>query len=458
MSDKPLAQWYRTIIAPCTQEMTTAERGQAAVEYALIITLVSIVVIGALLLLGSAISDLFGTVSSELSELDIPQGAAASTPTPTPAPEPQPAPWEQWSEVVGRQWSRTDTDYCAGPLGEHRSFYGSEDWRDYEITVRATLFRGNGFGIYFRATQIKHANAYIFQYDPGFGGSFLYRRIVDGREQYPFAIARAPADYQWHNVEREIRIRVEGNTFTTYIDGEQVLQASHDEYTHGMVGLRTWHGAKACFHDFYITMLSPPGRDRDEQEEATPVPEEDFPRDGDDTLYDDFADGPQDGWQETPGSRWHCDEGMYCAGRWGEHRTFYGSDDWTNYVVTVQATLRYGKGFGIYFRATDIDRLNAYVFQYDPGYGGGHFLFRKVVNGREQPPFALAKAPADYQWHGVPRRVEVRVEGDSFTAIVDGGPVLQARDSTYPRGRIGLRVWSGSEACFDWVRVVPLAR
>jgi Flp pilus assembly pilin Flp len=261
-----------------------SQSGQGLVEYALILLLVGVVVGGTAYALGPSIGQVYSGLQGEL--IGGQQGAAPGpqptavgpTPTPTPTPTPQPADWSDWQVVAGKQWRVEGDSYCAGPKGDHRSFYGAENWTDYEITFKAVLNEGNGYGVYFRATNYKKANAYIFQYNPSFRakgrakgrkGAFLFRRVVKGKEQYPFAIAWAPEDYQWQDVQREIRVRVEGNTFTAYVDGEAVLQARHSEYTHGGIGLRVWNKSSACFQDFQVTFLQPPERGRED-----PIPVE----------------------------------------------------------------------------------------------------------------------------------------------------------------------------------------
>ena len=175
-------------------------------------------------------------------------------------------------------------------------------------------------------------------------------------------------------------------------------------------------------------------------------------------FFDDFEDGDTDGWFPARGDDWRIENGRYCAGRArrGEHRTFAGDPTWTDYTVTVQAELSRGPGWGVYFRATNPSRPNAYIFQYDPGYGGGAFLFRQVVGGRERSPFARVWAPSDFAWRNRVRTASVRVQGDTFTAYLDGQQVLQASHSEFKAGQIGLRKWSSSVVCFDNVTVKPL--
>ena len=158
--------------------------------------------------------------------------------------------------------------YCAGRDdgamgGEHRAFAGEETWSDYTITTRATLYwpypdrpASIGFGFYFRATHDSNGrlNAYVFQYDPGLGGAFVFRKVANDEEAGPIARSNAPRDYVWYGVEREIRVTVVGAVFTAFVDGEQVLQASDTSYPNGNIGMRTWNQAKACFNEIAVAL------------------------------------------------------------------------------------------------------------------------------------------------------------------------------------------------------------
>jgi len=163
------------------------------------------------------------------------------------------------------------------------------------------------------------------------------------------------------------------------------------------------------------------------------------------------------GWSEVKGKYWEVVNGKYQAGlpggSGGEHRSFSGSEDWTDYTLTLTASLEMGQGYGVYFRVTDVEQVDGYVFQYDPGYSRGAFLFREIVNGREKSPFARAWAPSGYSWYGQDRSVSIAVAGDSFKAYLDGVEVLSGNDSTWSAGGVGLRTWARSVANFDDIRV-----
>jgi Flp pilus assembly pilin Flp len=248
--------------------------GQAKVEYVVLISLVGLLVIGGLILVGPGIGDLIETVEEELGGA-TPTVAPESTPyltvTSTPEPTPSPTPEAEerlsysdfedgtgleWYEAVGRNWNIEDGAYCVEPGGEHRSFTGDEGWTDYVIELTSDLSQGKGFGVYFRATDPDSVNAYCFQYDPGHGhGAFLFRKVVNGHGRSPSARVWAPKDYDWHSGPRDIRLEVIGNTYTAFVDGEQVAQLEDDSYTHGAIGLRTWDASRACFDNVSVTAI-----------------------------------------------------------------------------------------------------------------------------------------------------------------------------------------------------------
>ncbi|WP_298817728.1 family 16 glycoside hydrolase [Chloroflexus sp.] len=167
-----------------------------------------------------------------------------------------------------------------------------------------------------------------------------------------------------------------------------------------------------------------------------------------DLLYDDFSQ--IDDWSVLQG-RWQVRDGRLCIDGPGR---IYRPLERNDYVINVDlARITKGNGYGIFFRDSGGAKFNGYSFQYDPGYGRGAFIIRKWVNGNElSMPIARRDAPG-YDWYGTDRQVRVEVRGDTFTAYVDGQPVVQARDSSFTSGGIGFRSWDASSACFDDLRV-----
>jgi len=143
-------------------------------------------------------------------------------------------------------------------------------------------------------------------------------------------------------------------------------------------------------------------------------------------------------------------DGVISNTRTGEGRAFTKGFNGTDYSVDIRvAQLQNGDGYGVWFRADPNapNGVNGYTFQYDPGYGGGEFIIRKWVNGRELGPFARASANG-FDWN-TPHNIKVEAIGDTFTAFVDGEPVLVGKDSTYTSGTAGLRTWDSTHATFE---------
>ena len=165
---------------------------------------------------------------------------------------------------------------------------------------------------------------------------------------------------------------------------------------------------------------------------------------------DDFSEGDSN-WDSRKGD-WQVKDGQMCISGNGVtlNTCTMGKND-KDYIVRVDdANLTSGKGYGIIFRAEESKkkRFNGYSFQYDPGYRGGAFVFRKWVNGRELKPIA-EKRDRNFDWHNKSHDVEVVIQGDTFTAFIDGEAVLSVTDSTYTEGGVGLRSWDASQVCFD---------
>lgn len=173
-------------------------------------------------------------------------------------------------------------------------------------------------------------------------------------------------------------------------------------------------------------------------------------------FFDDFSDDDAlDDWDITRGDTWRIEDGELCAGPGGAHDAYATGSEGEDYTISFDATLKSGNGFGTYYRSTD-DRVG-YTFQFDKGYGRpGAFIYRKWINGREMSPFQpRVSAEAGYEWYGVDRHYDIHVQGNTFTTEIDGVVVATAVDNTtnpipyYENGRVGLRTWGGTEACFD---------
>lgn len=160
----------------------------------------------------------------------------------------------RWDVDMGGNWENVDGELCAVGGGEHRAYSQGSTGSDYTISFDATLVRGNGYGVFFRAVGDR-ITGYTFQYDPGYGGGqFIIRKWVNGYEIWPpFAAARAPNGFRWTGVQRHVEVDIRGNTFTASVDGNVVVSGQDDTYTKGQIGLRVWTPSEACFDNVIVT-------------------------------------------------------------------------------------------------------------------------------------------------------------------------------------------------------------
>jgi prepilin-type N-terminal cleavage/methylation domain-containing protein len=145
----------------------------------------------------------------------------------------------------------------------------------------------------------------------------------------------------------------------------------------------------------------------------------------------------------------------------GEARLAFGDESWTDYTITLTSILEKGKGFGVYYRATgDPEKITGYAFQYDPGYGKGEFIVRKVYDGREQGPIARISFsdafPDGFDVYGKQHEIGITVVGSRHVVTVDGQAVLDFEDSSFRSGATGARVWSDSVATLDDITVTKV--
>jgi fructan beta-fructosidase len=172
-------------------------------------------------------------------------------------------------------------------------------------------------------------------------------------------------------------------------------------------------------------------------------------------FQEDFSS--MDQWNTTRGIFSIDENGRVYNASSGENRAFIDYEG-ENYTVDINvAHLTEGQGYGVWFRSTDVDSsqgVNGYTFQYDPGYGSGAFLFRKWVNGHEQSPFGRVNV-GEYSWYDA-HDVSLQVQGNTFTAYINGEPVISAQDDTYTSGTVGLRTWGNSQAYFDDITIEEL--
>ncbi|MBT3339197.1 MAG: DUF1080 domain-containing protein [Anaerolineae bacterium] len=229
-----------------------SQQGQGLVEYALILMLVIVGVAGVLQVTGYSVRDVYCAAAEGL-------GANEACAQEQVYCEDDFATLDDWETNWGN-FSNIDGKMCTSGWAKNYSKCSQDmaNMSDYTIDLSgAELTRGNGYGVFFRGTDLDgRTDGYIVQYDPGWrGGSIIMRKWVNGSELYPFATKRLP-DYDWYNESHDMKIDVSGNTFTIYLNGEEVLVGQDDTYSEGGIGLRSWNGTEICVDNLSVGELS----------------------------------------------------------------------------------------------------------------------------------------------------------------------------------------------------------
>jgi hypothetical protein len=173
----------------------------------------------------------------------------------------------------------------------------------------------------------------------------------------------------------------------------------------------------------------------------------------------DFADPSElENWDGENKEQFTIVDGKVCiAGDGSSPRTYlnacstdFGTDDFIINVngATAERTVDNSKnsGFDIKFRSQDA--ANGYHFTYN---AGKNFVrFWKLVSGKW---VRLAHANVPSEWSDEELNFQIIVEGNHFTALRDEEVILEATDSAYPEGNIGLRNKPSSLSCFDNMHV-----
>jgi hypothetical protein len=222
------------------------QAGQGMVEYALLLLLG---VIGTLLILqlaGISVKDVYCKVASGFKA-----GACVRD---TAYCQDDFSNLNNWKNLTG-PWKIIDGKACIQGGGEAYNKCSLSNMKESDYTVEldgAKLDAGNGYGIFFRSTLGSQGmNGYAFQYDPGLNG-YVIRKWVNGKEINPPLAYKAVPGNDWNGSAHKISVKVQGDTFTCYVDGKPVLTATDNTYPTGGSGLRTWDSTIFCVDNFTI--------------------------------------------------------------------------------------------------------------------------------------------------------------------------------------------------------------
>lgn len=216
------------------------------VEYALILLLIAIGTILAFQLMGVSISDVYCRVASGFKADACAKTTALCN--------------DEFSNLSGSgglsgTWKAANGQACiqGGGTLYNKCSMSTVNATDYMASLDgATLSGGNGYGIFFRASDSGlGVNGYAFQYDPGASG-FVIRKWVNGREINPSIAYQSKPGYDWYGKPHKLEVKVVGNTFTGYVDGVAVLSGTDNTYTSGGTGIRTWDSTQLCVDNFSL--------------------------------------------------------------------------------------------------------------------------------------------------------------------------------------------------------------
>ncbi len=135
----------------------------------------------------------------------------------------------------------------------NKVFYDNEEakqWTDYTVSAKVKV-TSNAANITFRATDSNTFYLWQFRADTNMLKTHVFSSAHASSQgfqllgEYPISNLKA-GEYN------DITIRVEGNKFTTYVNGEFVNATYNDELTHGSVGVRNGSSESFLMDDLFV--------------------------------------------------------------------------------------------------------------------------------------------------------------------------------------------------------------
>jgi Flp pilus assembly pilin Flp len=223
------------------------ENGQGVVEYALIAAGVAVVTMLILSMMGVSVRDVFCEVNSTFGG----EGCGCTMG------------FDDSSDLDG--WTGADVGKTLGVqngqlcnTNSRHSFFSACNSGDAQSDFTANLSgidinpKGNnshpGFDFLFR-TDGNTSNGYWMSYSAK-ANRITFWKGVNGKRVF-MTTQRVPAD--WVNGGLDLQLKAEGDTFTVYQDGEQIMQASDSTYTEGKFAWRNKPGSSTCIDEMSIS-------------------------------------------------------------------------------------------------------------------------------------------------------------------------------------------------------------
>jgi hypothetical protein len=318
------------------------------------------------------------------------------------------------------------------------SYAGDSSWSDYTVEARTGGVSGQYFAQMAGRLNITSGTRYALWLYPSVGGPNRANLIkFTGWTTWsstPLAWATVATDNNYHT----LKMAFNGTSIKCYYDGTMIIEYDDvsSPYLTGMIDLETY-GTKVNYDWVTVKNLA----------EDTVI------------FSDDFNDGSWTNSHWTVnGGTWSVDVEKYLQsdltgmGPTAYKNTYAGDTSWTDYAVEAEA--RYISGnYGSQIAA----RVNPmtgsrYAFWVYPASGGGEtpntLKLIKFTDWTTWTELARATATTDTNWHSL--KMELR--GSSIRCYYDGTLAMQATDSSYSSGSIGLET-SASLVEYDWVTV-----
>lgn len=232
---------------------TSFPKGQALVEYALLILLIALVAGLALNAMGVSIPEIYNQAMAGGRGDDLACNPLAR---------------------AGKDWEAFEDKFWRGGIVQQHSGYQvcplcggllpGYSGRDYRVDLSGVKVKNvnptwNGYGVTFRAKYDKKGlHGYMFEIEKVNKNApvqIYFSKWVNGKQiRPPLAVQNLPPDFDWNNPP-DISVKVEGDTFVAYLNGKEVLKASDKTYAEGGAGMVANLGTRLDFADF---LLNPP--------------------------------------------------------------------------------------------------------------------------------------------------------------------------------------------------------
>jgi hypothetical protein len=315
-----------------------------------------------------------------------------------------------WTEALGSgNWSvvtdgSTKVYKYTDGASSAKSYTGDSGWANYSIQAKIKVDSWNATGrAGVMARYTDSDNHYMMYYDKSNAQVRIVKRVGGTQTTLnTFAMSTPPSTGTYHTYELEM----EGSTLNAYIDGLPAGTASDTSLTSGKVGLYSFNQI-SYFDDALVPLFE-----------------------------DHFEDGNSTGWTEELGSgNWSVvtdgsnEVYKYTDGA-SSAKSYAGDSSWTDY--SVQAKIKVdswnatGRA-GVMARYADSD--NHYMMYYDKS--NAQVRIVKRVGGTQTTlnTFAMT-APST----GVYHTYELKVNGSTLSAYLDGSPTGTATDTDLTSG------------------------